>query len=99
MLGRALAENDKKEQRNKEKVAPSDLEMYEERIEDEKEARREALKHKQYISDGVLFAQPPRLKPVVVALARDLPGHAKKRLHEEITRCGAVRSLSACVRA
>lgn len=86
MLGRALAENDKKEQKSKDKVAPSDLEMLEERLEDEREAVRESLKHRQYISDGVLFAQPPRPKPVIIALARDLPGYAKRKISQEITR-------------
>lgn len=84
-LTRTLAENDIKEQKSKNKMLPSEQELEEERLENEKEALEERRKHMQYLPDHVLFDAPKRPRPIILALARDLPGLAKKAIHQEIT--------------
>eukprot|EP01035_Chromulina_nebulosa_P023772 gene23772-30831_t len=56
-----MLENDKKEQRSKEERAPSEMELQEERMEDDLEAKRERAKHLQYLSDACLRDQDPSL--------------------------------------
>jgi hypothetical protein len=85
-LGRSMAANELKEQKAKDKMAPSDQELQEERLEDEKHAVEERTKHRQYLPDSVLHSGVARPRPVVVALSRDLSGYSKRRIHAEVTR-------------
>ena len=41
---------------------------------------------KQFIPDEVLLTFKPRPRPVIVAIARDLPAYCKQRIHTEITK-------------
>lgn len=85
-LGRSMAANELKEQRAKDKMAPSDQELQEEREEDEKHAVAERTKHRQYIPDAVLHVAVTRPRPVVIALSRDLSSYSKRKIHAEVTR-------------
>lgn len=76
-----------KEIASKDNVRPTDEEMEEERREDEKEAVEERLKKVQFIPDHALFhPHPNRPRPVIIGLGRDLPGNAKTRIMQEVTR-------------
>ncbi len=86
LMSRSLSENEVKEQKSRDKMSPTEQELLEERCEDEAEARTERLKHKQYLPDSVLLVTKPRPRPVVLALARDLPLFVKQRIHREVTR-------------
>eukprot|EP01032_Pedospumella_encystans_P016914 gene16914-19277_t len=85
-LGRSMAANELKEQRAKDKMAPSDQELQEERMEDEKHAIEERTKHRQYIPDAVLHVSITRPRPVVIALSRDLSAYSKRKIHQEVTK-------------
>ena len=78
---KARAEDDLKT----DKIQPNDAEMQEERVEDEEEARLERLKASQYLPDS-LKAAPLRPRPVIICLARDVPGMTQRRIISEITR-------------
>lgn len=67
------------------KMQPNDAEMQEERVEDEEEARVERLKASQYLPDSLKVA-PARPRPVIICLARDVPGMIKRRIISEVTR-------------
>ena len=69
-ITKAMVSNELKEQQSKEKMTPTDLELQEERLEDENEAKLERAKHLQYLPDYVLYRPPPRPRPVVIALSR-----------------------------
>lgn len=82
----SLRDTKTKQEKGNDYVVPTDQEMQEERFEDEKEAVSERLKVKQFLPDSVNKPHMKRPRPVVVALARDLPGYIKKRIHSEILK-------------
>lgn len=85
LLSKLLLANELNDMKSRDQMSPTDLELQEERFEDEKEARLEREKHRQYLPDSVLHSAPKRPRPVVIALSRDLPGNAKARMHQQIT--------------
>jgi hypothetical protein len=83
-LTRQLQAQDVKEQKSKDQMMPTDTELEEERLENEKEAIAERVKHLQYIPDAVLYDIPKRPRPIIIAFSRDLAGYLKKRIHNHI---------------
>jgi hypothetical protein len=83
-ISRNIIESDIKEQKSKSRIAPTEQELEEERLENEQEAKEERRKHMQYIPDAVLYHTPTRPRPFIIALARDLPAVAKKKMYNEI---------------
>lgn len=81
-----LHEMQEKDCKSKDQMIPSELELQEERQEDEREAVLERVKKLQFVSDDILKAPKKRPRPVIVALSRDLPGSVQLHLHQEITR-------------
>ena len=76
-----------KEIESKDNVKPTDEEMEEERREDEVTAQEERLKKVQFIPDHAMFhPHPARPRPVIIGLGRDIPGNAKVRIIQEITK-------------
>ena len=80
-----LKRNEKEQNRNKNKMIPSDAEMQEERKEDEIESQLERLKTKQFLPDNITKVPFNRPRPIIVALGLDLPAYARKRILERIT--------------
>ncbi|RYH20766.1 hypothetical protein EON65_22485, partial [archaeon] len=83
-LGRSLVENDLKEQKSKSRMTPTEQELEEERLENEEEAKQERRKHMQFLPDSVLHSAPTRPRPVIIALSRDLPAQAKKKIYQHL---------------
>lgn len=81
-----LKENEVQEQKSRAIVNPSDAEMEEERREDDKEAKLVRAKAKQFLPELFFTNVKARPRPVIVALSRDIPGYAKTRMHNEITK-------------
>ena len=76
----------KQTQTDLERFVPSEEEMEEERFEDATEAKQERAKRRQYVPDSVLYEHKVRDRPILLALARDIPGHLKQKIHDEITK-------------
>ena len=86
-LNDGLIEQQKKEIASKDRVAPSDEEMEEERREDDHQAKIERLKKLQFIPDTAMYHDhPARPRPVIIALGRDIPEHCKNKMVAEITK-------------
>lgn len=84
-LQRLLTEAEMKEQKSKDRFTPTDKELEEERIEDDREAVYERLKHRQYIPDHAINSFPLQRRPIIVALARDVPAYTKDKIFNYIT--------------
>ena len=83
-ITRAMNENDLKEQKSKDKMIPSEEELEEERLENEREAQYERMKHLQYLPDNVVYDVKRRPRPMIVAIARDVPEVAKRNLVQHL---------------
>ena len=77
-------EEDEKTERTR--FVPTEAEMEEERLEDDKEAKAERFAKLMYISKDVMYDAPERQRPVILAFSRDVPGFSKEKLISEITR-------------
>jgi len=87
VLTDGLIEQQKKEIASKDRVAPSDEEMEEERREDDEQAKLERLKKIQFIPDTAMYHDHPlRPRPVIIALGRDLPEHCKNKMLAEVRK-------------
>lgn len=86
LLNRACVSNEIKEMKSKDQMIPSNAELAEERLEDDKLAKTERTKHRQYLPDAVYLPAPTRPRPVVIGLSRDLSRFSKMKIHSEITK-------------
>lgn len=75
------------EQEKEEKLqfAPSEAELEEDRVEDEKDFKLQRFTRLGFIPDAILTEAPARHRPVVIAFTRDTPGFIKEKIIHEIT--------------
>jgi hypothetical protein len=66
-------------------ILPSEAELEEEKAVDEHEAMLARFKKKMFIPEAAIRAPIERARPVLVCLSRDLPAHAKEKIHREMT--------------
>ena len=85
MLIKALEDDREKEEKSKEGFKPSEVELEEERREDDIEAQKERIKKRQGLSDKIMYTYKKRERPVVIAFSRELPAYAKSEIYKHIT--------------
>jgi len=85
-LEMSMEQNRILEEKTKEGMVPTEIELEEERREDEIEAQAERLRKKQGLSEKVLRTYKKRERPVVVAFSRDVPAFQKNEIFKAITR-------------
>lgn len=85
-LSRIVTANEVKELKAKDQMVPSEIELQQDRLEDERLAMEERKKHRQYLPDSVYVPAPTRSRPVIIGLSRDLSKITKQKIHDEVTK-------------
>ena len=81
----AILQAEESEKRERAAFIPTEAELEEERLEDEKEAQEERFAKQMFVAHKVLFDAPTRKRPVIIAFSRDVPGFTKEKIISEIT--------------
>ena len=81
----AIYQAEESEKTERAAFIPTEAELEEERLEDEKEAQSERFAKQMFVAHDTLFEAPTRNRPVIVAFSRDVPGYTKEKIISDIT--------------
>ena len=81
----AIYQAEESEKTERAAFIPTEAELEEERLEDEKEAQTERFSKGMFVSHDTLFDAPTRNRPVIIAFSRDVPGFTKEKIISDIT--------------